>query len=451
MRKVGSLLFLVAMLALAPAGGAAGAQDSGTNPLAVVIELDGVVDPFTASHVEGRIAEANRDAAAAVLISVDTPGGLDSSMRKIIQSILGSRVPVICHVAPEGARAASAGTFILIACPVAAMAPGTNVGAAHPVGVSGAINLQKAENDAAAYIRSLAERYGRNADWAERAVRESISASAHEALDLGVIDLISASQAALLRDVDGRTVRVAGGEEVVLSTSGLAVERRGMGAGLALLHTLLDPNLAFIFLWLGISFVAVEFFVPGGILGVTGAIMLVLAFMALGMLPVQLIGILLLVASVAFFLLELKLPGNLIGTVAGLISLILGGLFLFDPSVPSARVSPWVIAPVAVLAAVFFMFVIRAAIRMRGSKIASGVGPLIGAEGTVVTKLDPSGIVQVASEEWTAESQGEPVPPGGRIRVVGVEGLRLKVVAVEGSMEPSQARAGSPGGEGGTE
>jgi membrane-bound serine protease (ClpP class) len=372
-------------------------------------------------------------------------------MRTIIQAILASRVPVICHVAPEGARAASAGTFILIACPVAAMAPGTNVGAAHPVGVSGAISLQKAENDAAAYIRSLAESRGRNAEWAERAVRESVSASAQEALDLGVIDLISPSLPALLADVDGRTVRVADSREVVLSTAGLAVERRSMGLGLSLLHTLLDPNIAFIFFWLGISFVAIEFFVPGGVLGVLGAIMLVLAFMALGMLPVQLIGILLLVASVAFFLLELKLPGNLVGTVAGLISLVLGGLFLFDSSVPSARVSPWVIAPMALFAAVFFLVVIRAAIRMRRGKAASGVAPLLGVEGVVVTDLNPTGIVQVASEEWTAESKAGPVLKGERIRVVTVEGLRLRVEPVEGPKEPTQARAGSPGGEGGIE
>jgi membrane-bound serine protease (ClpP class) len=444
------LVVLAAMATVVPVGAPAAAQGTATSPVAVVVELNGVVDPFTATHVERRIGEANEDGAAAVVISIDTPGGLDSSMRQIIQAILGSRVPVLCLVAPEGARAASAGTFILIACPVAAMAPGTNVGAAHPVGVSGAISLQKAENDAAAYIRSLAEHQGRNAEWAERAVRESVSASAQEALDLGVIDLISPTVPTLLSDVDGRTVRVAGGEEVVLATSGVALEQRDMGLGLSLLHTLLDPNIAFMFFWLGIAFVAVEFFVPGGVLGVLGAIMLVLAFMALGMLPVQLIGVLLLVASVAFFLLELKLPGNLIGTVAGLVSLVLGGLFLFDSSVPSARVSPWVIAPVAIFAAVFFLFVIRAAIRMRHGKVASGVAPLLGAEGTVVTELDPTGIVQVASEEWTADSQGGPVPKGGLIRVVGVEGLRLKVVPAEGPMEPSQAQVGSRG-EGRTE
>jgi membrane-bound serine protease (ClpP class) len=435
MGRVRSVLALATLATLASTGSPVAAQSSGTTPVAVLIDLDGVVDPFTASHVEGRIDQANQERAAAILVSIDTPGGLDSSMRTIIQAILGSGVPVICYVAPEGARAASAGTFILIACPVAAMAPGTNVGAAHPVGVSGAINLQKAENDAAAYIRSLAERYGRNADWAERAVRESVSASAREALALGVIDVISPSIPALLEEVDGRTVRVAAGRTVRLETAGVALER---------------PNLAFIFFWLGIAFVAIEFFVPGGVLGVLGGVMLVLAFMALGMLPVQLIGVLLLVASVAFFILELKLPGHLIGTVAGLVSLVLGGLFLFDPAVPSAQVSPWVIAPVAVFAAVFFLVVIRAAIRMRGGRPASGMAPLVGAEGTVVTDLDPSGIVQVASEEWTAEPQGGPVPRGARIRVVAVEGLRLKVVAVEGTKEPSQAPAGSGGREGGT-
>jgi membrane-bound serine protease (ClpP class) len=451
MRKLASLLFLLASLTFAVTGASgAAAQSDQADPVLLVMELGGVVDPFTATHVERRIGEANQDRVAAVLITIDTPGGLDSSMRKIVKAILASRVPVICFVAPEGARAASAGTFILLSCPVAAMAPGTNVGAAHPVGVSGAINLQKAENDAAAYIRSLAELRGRNADWAESAVRRSVSASAQEALELDVIDLVSPEMSDLLRDIDGRTVQVAGGDEVVLATTGLTVERRGMSLGLSLLHTLLDPNIAFIFFWLGMVFVITEFFVPGGVLGVLGGIMLVLAFLALGMLPVQLLGVVLLMASVAFFILELKVPGVGVPTAAGLITLVLGGLFLFDPSVPSARVSPWVIAPVAAFAAAFFLFVIRAAIRMRGGKVASGVAMLLGAEGTVVTSLDPTGIVQVASEEWTAESEAGSLPKGSRVKVVGVEGLRLRVVPAERSME-SEVPVGTPAHEGRTE
>jgi membrane-bound serine protease (ClpP class) len=426
-------------------------QETSPDPTIVFLELDGVVDPFVASYVERGIQAANDQDATAVLLTIDTPGGLDSAMRTTVQSILASRVPVLCYVSPEGAGAASAGTFILISCPVAAMAPGTNVGAAHPVGVSGAIALEKAENDSAAYIRSLAERRGRNAEWAERAVRESVSASAEEALELGVIDHVSASTGILLRDVDGASVDVAAGEQVTIRTTGATLERHRMGWGMSLLHTLLDPNLAFIFFYLGIALVAIEFFVPGGVLGVTGGILLVLAIIALGMLPVDLLGVILLIASVAFFLLELKLPGTGIATGAGLAALIFGGLFLFDPSVPSARVSPWVIGPVALFAALFFIFVVRAAIRMRGKKTVSGTPRLVGQKGMVLTELNPSGIVQVAAEEWSAEAVREPVAKGRRIRVVGVEGLRLKVEAVEearADVPVASGGEGSPGGSG---
>jgi membrane-bound serine protease (ClpP class) len=410
------------------AGGPASAQ-----PTSAVLALDltGVVDPFVASHVESAIADANRDGNAAVLLTIDTPGGLDSAMRRIVRSIMNSRVPVVCLVAPGGARAASAGTFVLMSCPVAAMAPGTNVGAAHPVGVSGAIELEKAENDAAAFLRSIAEQRGRNVDWAERAVRESVSASAEEALDLDVIDLVAPDIPTLLARIDGRPIEVGGGDQVVLRTTGLTLERRGMGAGVALLHTLLDPNLAFIFFYLGLALLVLEFFVPGGVLGVLGGVLLVLAVIALGMLPVQLLGIVLLIASVAFFLLELKLPGTAIGTGLGLASLVLGGLFLFDSSVPSARVSPFVIAPVAAFAGLFFVFVIRAAIRMHGRRAVSDTSVVLGAGGTTLTELAPSGVVLVAAEEWTAESEAGVIPRGTAIRVVGIEGLRLRVVPVD--------------------
>jgi membrane-bound serine protease (ClpP class) len=422
--------------------GTAGAQEG---PSAIVLELTGVVDPFAASYIEGAVEDA-QGTFDVVVLTIDTPGGLDSSMRSIVQAIANSQAPVVCYVSPEGARAASAGTFILIACPVAAMAPSTNVGAAHPVGVSGAIELEKAENDAAAYIRSLAERRGRNADWAERAVRDSVSASAQEALELDVIDFVSPSLPALLARLDGRTVEVADGRRVTLSTTGMTVERRNMGAGLSLLHILLSPNLAFIFFYLGVALVVAEFFVPGGILGVIGAISLVLAIMAFGMLPVQLIGVSLLIASVAFFLLELKLPGHAIGTGLGLASLVLGGLFLFDPSVPGAGVSPWVIAPVALFAGVFFLFVIRAAIAMWRRKPASGVTPLLGAEGTARTAVDPTGTVHVRAEEWTAVTDAGPIPAGTRVRVLAVEGLRLKVEPIAEPIRPETPAGSSASG-----
>lgn len=412
------------------AGGVSSAQEPGGGAI-VLLSLDGVVDPFVASYVQSGIEAAADEGAVAVLITIDTPGGLDSAMRTIVQSVLNADVPVICFVAPEGARAASAGTFILLSCPVAAMAPGTNVGAAHPVGVSGAIELEKAENDAAAYIRSIAERRGRDADWAERAVRESVSVTAEEALGLSIIDHITNDVPSLLRDLDGTTVELAGGAQAELRTTGLTVQERDMGLGVSLLHTVLDPNLAFIFFYLGIALVAIEFFVPGGVLGVLGGIMLILAVMALGMLPVELLGLILLVASVAFFLLELKLPGTGIATGAGLVTLVLGGLFLFDPSVPTARVSPWVIAPVAAFAAIFFLVVVRAAIRMRGARTVSGTSTVVGAEGTTVTALDPTGVVLVAAEEWTATSDAGPLERGRRVRVTRVDGLRVRVVPAD--------------------
>lgn len=437
------------------AGGVSSAQEPGRG-VVVLLSLDGVVDPFVASYVQSGIETASDEGAVAVLVTIDTPGGLDSAMRTIVQSVLNADVPVICFVAPEGARAASAGTFILLSCPVAAMAPGTNVGAAHPVGVSGAIELEKAENDAAAYIRSIAERRGRDADWAERAVRESVSVTADEALDLSIIDLVANDVASLLRDLDGTTVELAGGARTELRTTGLTVQERDMGLGVSLLHTVLDPNLAFIFFYLGIALVAIEFFVPGGVLGVLGGIMLILAVMALGMLPVELLGLILLVASVAFFLLELKLPGTGVATGAGLVTLVLGGLFLFDPSVPTARVSPWVIAPVAAFAAIFFLVVVRAAIRMRGARTVSGTSTVVGAEGTVVTALDPTGVVLVAAEEWTATSDAGPLERGRRIRVTRVDGLRVRVVPADRPVDvaapgTTEAPMVSSAPEGGTE
>ena len=435
-RRVAVALLVAGLLAW-PA--TAEAQLEGT---VVGVDLRGVVDPFVAGHVAGAIADAERSGAVAVLLSIDTPGGLDSSMRQIVQAILNSTVPVICYVSPEGARAASAGTFILLACPVAAMAPATNVGAAHPVGLAGAIESEKAENDAAEYIVAIAERRGRNAAWAERAVRDSVSASAQEALKLGVIDLVAPDVPALLRAVDGRTVEVAGGREVTLDLTGAVLEPRAMGIGARILHALLNPTIAFLAFWLGLALLGLEFFVPGGIAGTLGALLLALSLAALGMLPVELIGVGLLVASVAFFALELVHPGVGLPTVAGAVALVLGGLLLFDPSVPSARVSLWAIVPVAVLATLFFTVVVRAAIRIRRAPPAQAAASLVGRTGRAVTALEPRGVVQVAGEEWTAEATGGArVQAGTRVRVVAVDGLHVRV-------EPAPEGAPAvPGGE----
>jgi membrane-bound serine protease (ClpP class) len=425
---------VVASLAAAcvPLGARAAVAQSGS-PAVVELRIDGVVDPFVADHVEGGIADAADDGAAAVLLTLDTPGGLDSSMRQITQAILNAEIPVIGYVSPEGARAASAGTFILLSTNVAAMAPATNVGAAQPVGLSGAVASEKAVNDAAKYIVSIAEARGRNAEWAESAVRDAESASAEEALRLDVIDLIAPDVPTLLADVSGMTVEVSG-EPVTLELTDATVTEDPMGFLAGFFHALLDPNLAFVFFWLGLAFIVAEFFIPGGIVGTLGVLMFVASLVALGMLPVQLIGVVLLVASLVFFVLELMHPGVGLPAIAGVVCLVLGGLFLFDTSVPGVSVSPLVIVPVAIFAAVFFLIVVRAAMRLRHRTSTTRDEQLIGLEGVVLQDLHPTGVVQVASEHWTAEAVRGTPRKGDHVRVVQMEGLKLKV-------EPTEAPA----------
>ena len=433
--------FLIALAGLALAAPSAGGQADA--PRVVELRIDGVVDPFVANHVEGGIADAADAGAEAVLITLDTPGGLDSSMRQITQAILNAKVPVIGYVSPSGARAASAGTFILLSTNVAAMAPATNVGAAHPVGLSGAIASEKAVNDAAEYIVSIANERDRNAEWAESAVRDSVSASAEEALRLGVIDLMAPDVPTLLEDVDGMTVQVSG-QPVTLDTAGATVTDDPMGSFASFLHGLLDPNLAFIFFWLGLAFIVAEFFVPGGIVGTIGALMLVTSLVALGTLPVQLIGVVLLIASIVFFVLELKHPGVGLPAIAGIVCLVLGGLFLFDTSVPGVSVSLWVIVPVAVFAGFFFLIVVRAAMRLRHRATITRDEQLIGEEGVVLRDLRPRGVVQIASEHWTAEAVRGTPRKGEHVRVVEMEGLKLRVEPVEAA---ATASGGQRGGE----
>ena len=419
-------LAMAALGLLAP-----GASGQAATPTVVELRIDGVVDPFIANYVEGGISSAADEDAAAVLITLDTPGGLDSSMREITQAILNSETPVIGYVSPQGARAASAGTFILLSTNIAAMAPATNVGAAQPVGLSGAVASEKAVNDAAEYIVSIAEQRDRNAEWAESAVRDAESVSAEQALELGVIDLIAPDVPTLLRDVDGTTVEVAGGETVTLDLAGATVQQEDLGAFAGFLHALLDPNLAFVFFWLGLALIVAEFFIPGGVAGTLGVLMLVSSLVALGMLPVQLIGVVLLVASVVFFVLELLHPGVGLPAVAGVISLVLGGLFLFDTSVPGVSVSWLVIVPVAGFAVLFFLIVVRKAMQLRHREVTTRDEQLVGAEGTVVQTLDPTGVVKVAAEEWSARTVRGTPRRGDRVRVVKMEGLTLEVEPVE--------------------
>ncbi|MEO8423962.1 MAG: nodulation protein NfeD [Actinomycetota bacterium] len=414
----------------------------------VSLRLDGVVDPFIADYLRGAIEEANDDGDPAILLQIDTPGGLGSSMREITQAILGSEVPVICYVAPEGARAASAGAFVLMSCPVATMAPGTNVGAATPVGVSGLTLQRKVTEDAVASIVAMAETYGRNVDVAESFVRDATSISASTALRENVIDRIEPSVDSLLAGVSGTTVTLGDGSATTLpDLTGLELRERSMSPGVGFLHGLLDPDLAFIFFWLGLLLIIIELIVPGHIFsGTVGTILLLTSFAAFGVLPVRLIGVAFLVASVIFFVLEVKAPGLGIWSLAGLGSLVAGGLFLYDGS-GGVRVSPWVLLAVAAVVATFFGVVVSKLLSIRHlPPVPHGADALIGQEGVVLgAGLGPHGVVRVASEEWRAVSSSGPLPRDTRIRVMGLDGLVLTVEPLIDEHVPASAPA-----EGGT-
>jgi membrane-bound serine protease (ClpP class) len=432
-----------AMLMVAGLASMASAQPA--SPSVVHLSLEGVVDPFVADYLRNGIQGA--DDADAVLITIDTPGGLDSSMREIIKAIQSSKVPVLCYVAPEGARAASAGAFILVACPVAAMAPATNVGASTPVGIGGVTLAKKIEEDAAATIKALAEQRGRNVDLASRFVTESKSITAQEALDGNIIDLIASSDRELLTRADGMSVQVADGAGVTVHTAGASIREVDMTPGVAFFHGLFDPNLAFIFFWLGLALIVLELIVPGHIFsGTVGTILLLTSIVSFGLLPVRLLGIALLVASVVFFVVELKVPGLGIWSVAGIVSLVLGGLFLFDPS-GGVRVSPLAIVPVAAFMALFFGFVVAKALAMRNLPPAQGPGAVVGREGVVLTGgLHPEGVVRVAAEEWKARSASGSLAEGSMIRVTSLDGLVLTVEPLEPEHAPTGGALPARGG-----
>jgi membrane-bound serine protease (ClpP class) len=411
-----------------PAAARSPAQSSGPATISR-LHLDGVVDPFVADYLERGISDAADADARAVLIEIDTPGGLVSSTRQITQAVLNARIPVLCYVAPSGARAASAGSFVLLSCPVAAMAPGTNVGAATPVGIDGAVGSDKAVNDAAASMRAIAEQNGRNADVAETFVTDAVSISAEQALRDDVIDLIEPSTEALLSAVDGDTVTLGDGSTVTLDTAGATVQDRDMGGFVGVLHSLFDPTLAFIFFWLGLALIVLELLVPGHIFsGTIGTALLILAIVSFGVLPVQLIGIGLLIAAAVLMIVELSAPGFGVWGIAGVICLVLGGWFLYDRA-GGVSVSPAVLATVAAFVGIFFAVVLRKVLSVRRMPAAQGTETIVGLPGVALgAGLNPDGIVRVSSEEWRATSaDGTPIPAGAPVRVTRLDGLMLTV------------------------
>jgi membrane-bound serine protease (ClpP class) len=412
----------------------------------LLLDVNGVIGPTSADIIQTALNEAEAQSAPALVLRMDTPGGLDTSMRKIVKGILASPVPVIVYVAPEGSRAASAGVFITYAAHVAAMAPGTNLGAAHPVSLGGGggeedkTMLAKVTNDAVAYIRSLATLRGRNGDWAEQAVRESVSITATQAKEKGVIDLIAPDLPTLLKDVDGRTVHTVMGD-TTLATAGLPVATVEIPWHKELLALLANPNVAYILLMLGMYGIIFELSNPGLILpGVVGAICLILAFYAFSALPVSYAGVGLIVLALALFVSEVFVPGFGVPTAGGVIALILGSIMLMDTDVPFLQISWKVLWPVTLFTVGMGVMAAVMAIRAHRRRPVSGEEGMIGKVVTLEQPLGPEGRVWLEGEAWNARAEA-PLPAGTRVRVTGFDGLTVLLAPQEsGSQAPNKER-----------
>ncbi len=399
----------------------------------MILKVDGVINPARAEFIVKAIKKANEKKFSLIVMELDTPGGLDTSMRTIIKEMIGSSVPVVVYVSPSGARAASAGAFITIASHIAAMAPGTNIGAAHPVAVGEKMDKEMAKkvtNDAAAYIRSLAEARGRNVRWAEDAVRKSVSATEKEALELKVIDLIAKDLDELLKKIDGRKVKTVFGEQT-LRTAQAKLFREEMGFRQRVLDLISDPNVAYILMLLGIYGLFFELTNPGSIFpGVLGGICLILAFYAFQTLPVNYAGILLIILAIILFILEVKIVSHGILTLGGIISMIIGSIMLFESPAPFFRLSLYVILPAVIVTALFFVITFTLAFKAWKRKPVTGAEGIVGLEGIARTDIKDDGMVYVRGEIWSAFSD-ELIRAGEKIKVEAVSGLRLKVKKID--------------------
>jgi len=421
------LPFVLVVLGLAPARAA--------EPVAL-IQIDGVISPVTLRLVSMAIDRAQAEKAQALIIQLDTPGGLERSMRAIVQRELNAEVPVIVFVGPTGARAASAGVFITMAAHVAAMAPATNIGAAHPVAVGGGQmdkeSAKKIENDAAAFARTIATERGRNAEWAEKAVRASVSATEREAVKLKVVDLIAENVADLLVKIDGRTVKTVKGP-VTLRTADAPIKKVEIGFRDRFLMIITDPNIAYILMMIGMLGLFFELSNPGVILpGVLGGISLILAFFAFQTLPINYAGVLLILFGVLLLIAEIKVVSQGVLSIGGIVSMLLGSIMLFDAPEAGIRVSWWVILPTVGTTAAFFAFAVTAGVRALFQKPTTGYSGLIGQVAVARSPLDPAGEVFVQGEHWRAVAEGGAVAEGEPVTVTGIDGLTLKVTKATG-------------------
>ncbi len=417
------VLAALALLAAAPVSAASA-------PVATVV-VDGVVSPVTLRLVESAITRAKAGGAQALIIQLDTPGGLERSMRAICQRLLNAEIPVVVWVGPTGARAASAGVFITMAAHVAAMAPATNIGAAHPVAVGGGIDkesMRKVENDAAAFIRTIANERGRNAEWGEKAVRQSVSVTEREAVRLKVVDFIADSIPDLLQKLDGRTVKTVQGT-VTLATREAVATPIEIGFRDRVLAVITDPNVAYVLMMLGTLGLIFELSTPGAVLpGVIGGISLILAFFAFQSLPINFAGLLLILFAIVLFIAEVKVASHGVLAVGGIVAMALGSLMLYDAPEVGFRVSWRVLVPTVALTAGFFLFALTLGVSaLRQRPLLDGAG-LVGRTAVARGPLTPEGAVAVAGELWRAVAE-RPLPDGARVKVVDVQGLTLRVVA----------------------
>jgi len=395
-----------------------------------MIKVDGVINPATAHYMIESITKAEEDNAEAIIIQLDTPGGLMESMRITVKKILSAKVPVIVYVAPAGSRAASAGVFITLAAHIAVMAPTTHMGAAHPVQMGekkvDKTMMEKILNDTVAYIKSIARKRGRNEIWAEKTVRESVSITEKEALKLHMIDFISNDVDQLLSQIDKREIKL-DGKTKVLKTKGIKIKVLPMSFRYRFLDKISNPNIAYILLLLGIYGIFFELSNPGAIFpGVVGGIFLILAFFALQMLPINYAGLALILLGVIFFIAEIKVISHGLLAVGGTISVLIGSVMLIENPTQYLRISWSVILPAVIFTAIFFLFALSMAIRAHRKKPTTGKEGLVGEKGEARTDIMPEGQVFLHGEIWNAISD-EPIKKGEMVKVVSTEGLKIKV------------------------
>ncbi len=439
MKRSSKMILLVVGITacLLAAAGAPGAAAKA--PEVLVLKVAGSISPAVADFIRKGIRTAQQRQAACLVITLDTPGGLAESMRSIVKAIFASSVPVVVYVSPGGARAASAGVMITLAADIAAMAPGTNIGAAHPVGAGGrdigGKMSEKVLNDMAALARSIAEKRGRNAAWAESAVRESAALTETEALREKVIDVVARDMQDLLRRIDGRLIAGKG----TLRLDGAVRKTFEEDLRTRILRRIGDPNIAYILMMIGLAGLYFELSHPGAIFpGVVGGIAIILAFFAFQTLPVNTAGLLLILLAVAFFILEIKVTSYGLLSLAGVCALLLGSLMLFDEGPSPLRVSLQVLVPTAGVISVFFVAVAALAFKAHRARPRTGKQGLIGEVGVVKQALEPEGRVLVHGELWKAHATVK-IPEGARVRVVRVaEGLQLVVAPLEPEGEESQ-------------